>query len=109
MNWIILPLISVLYYLIFSSVTAHKGVTEGVLSTVCLVLITYHRIQAIRVFVLLSHPSQFDNLGHTHKFIFWSWVANHVVCFVVEVLLNIDYWVGYMSEILGDCYWLHSC
>ena len=50
-NWIILPLISVLYYLIFLSETANRGVTEGVLSAVCLMLVTYHRVQAIRVFV----------------------------------------------------------
>ena len=50
-NWVILPLISVLYCVIFTSLTAHRGVTEGVLSAVCLVLVTYHRIQAIRVFV----------------------------------------------------------
>ena len=98
-NWIILPLISVLYYLIFSTVTAHKGVTEGVLSTVCLVLITYHRIQAIRVLVPLSPSPQFVSFGQGHKLIFWFWVANHVVCFVVEVLLTIDYWVGHLIVI----------
>ena len=99
MDYVTFDIGTLLYYLIFTSVTANRGETEGVLSAVCLVLLTYHRIQATRVFVLLSHTSQFDNLGHTHKFIFWSWVANHVVCFVVEVLLTIDYWVGHLVVI----------
>ena len=102
MNWIILPLISFLYYLIFFSVTAHRGVTEGVLSAVCLMLVTDYRIQAIRVFVPLSQSPQFNNLGHGNKFIFWSWVANHVVYLVVEVLLIIDYWVGYRVSLASQ-------
>ena len=97
-NWIILPLILVLYYLIFTSVTANRGETEGVFSAVCLMLIIYHRVQAIRVLVPLSQSPQSNNLGLENKFIFWSWVANHVVYFAVEVLMNIGYWVEYMSE-----------
>ena len=97
MNWIILPLISFLYYLIFSSVTAHRGVTEGVLSAVCLMLVTYHRVQAIRVFVPLSQSPQFNNLGIGDKFLFWSWIAPHLIYFLVEILLYAEYWIEYMS------------
>ena len=96
-NGIILPLISVLYFLTFSSVTADKGVTEGVLSAVCLMLVTYHRVQAIRVFVPLSQSPQFNNLGDGDKFLFWSWIAPHLIYFLVEILLYAEYWIAYMS------------
>ena len=81
-NWIILPLISVLYYLVFLSETANGGVSEGVLSAVCLVLVTYHRVQAIRVFVPLSQSPQFNNLGDGDKILFWSWIAPHLIYFL---------------------------
>ena len=61
-------------------------------------LITYHRVQAIRVLVLLSQSPQFKNLGCVDKFLFWSSIAQYLINFAVEILLYADYWIEYVSE-----------
>ena len=97
-NWLLLPLISVLYYLVFSHlVLINNGTTQG-LAVLSMVLLSYHKVQSIRTLRTMTLSPNFSKLMQFQKRFCLLWLVLYTIAYIIELVIFIDTWFSFFGE-----------
>ena len=95
---LLLPLISVLYYLMFSPMVMMNNATYQGLTALSMMLLSYHKVQSIRTLRTLTLTPTFSKMMRFDKSFCWLWLMLYIIAYIIELVIFIDSWFSFSGE-----------